>query len=277
MIFNLSGIEQDEYTYNCNGVNDNIIISNIVKEFLSAGNDTRSLRLSVTGEIGLSGNARGSGTSSNPYGVFDFNVNSNRRVYIDFSNCKPIEPVISNGTYNIIFYTEHNMGIIGANISANNTATGTTIRVFNSSVGAIYAENCRFWINGYVNSLISMVGTFYNCRGSISNITENSYCFLPSTYGLMKIYGGEYYAYTGASNKQSAILAQSGSESVSILYGVSAPTLARAGFYQTNSILQWTGGGVLNCTDLVSALPLIVVTGISNIRGTITKSKSGVM
>jgi hypothetical protein len=61
------------------------------------------------------------------------------------------------------------------------------------------------------------------------------------------------------------------------LNGVNAPTLARSGFYQTNSVLQWAGGGILSCTDLVSALPLITVAGISNIRGTIEKSKAGAM
>ena len=88
--------------------------------------------------------------------------------------------------------------------------------------------------------------------------------------------GGEYYAYTGDANLQSAVVGQSGADAVSILYAVSAPTLARGGYYQTNSILQWVGGGVLSCTDLISELPMIVVSGISNIRGTIAKSKNNV-
>jgi hypothetical protein len=100
---------------------------------------------------------------------------------------------------------------------------------------------------------------------------------LPFTDSLLRIEGGEYYAYTGASSAQSAVVGQSAADSVSILNAVNAPTLARSGFYQTNSVLQWAGGGILSCTDLVSALPLIVVAGISNIRGTIAKSKAGLM
>ena len=100
---------------------------------------------------------------------------------------------------------------------------------------------------------------------------------MPSTSSIVRIYGGEYYAYTGDANKQSAVVGQSGTDAVTVMYGVNAPTVARSGFYQTNSVLQWAGGGILNCTDLISDLPMIVVSGISNIRGTISKSKAGAM
>ena len=275
MIFNLK--QNEEYTYKCNGVNDNVNISNIVKEFLSGGTNNGSIKLKIVGKIGCQGIVRGTGTTTNPYGVFDFNIESNRRVILDFTNCTEINPTIESGKCTIIFYTLYNISIIGANVIASNTAEGTIVRIFNASSGIIYAESCRFWLNGYLNSLIALNGTFFNCRGSVANITENSYCFLPSDTALIRIYGGEYYAYTGGSAKQSAILGQSSTNSVSLLYGVNAPTLARSGFYQTNSILQWAGGGVLSCTDLVSALPMIVVAGISNIRGTIALNKAGMM
>lgn len=275
MIFNMTN--SVEYTYKCNSVNDNVNISNIVKEFLSGGTNNGSMKLNVTGKIGCQGVTRGSGSTTDPYGVFDFNVESNRRVILDFTNCTEINPTIESGKCTIVFYTLYNVSIIGANVIASNTTTGTIVRVFNASSGVIYAENCRFWLNGYLNSLIALNGTFFNCRGSVANITENTYCFLPSDTALIRVYGGEYYAYTGDSTKQSAVVGQSSANSVSVLYGVNAPTLARGGFYQTNSILQWAGGGVLSCTDLVSALPMIVVSGISNIRGTITKNKAGMM
>jgi hypothetical protein len=107
-------------------------------------------------------------------------------------------------------------------------------------------------------------------------MVNNSYCFQPSTAGILRINGGEYYAYisTSAIDVQCAVVGQSGADAVSILYGMSAPTAARTGFNQKSSVIQFVGGGMLNCTDLVSALPLVVVSGISNIRGTIEKSKA---
>ena len=149
--------------------------------------------------------------------------------------------------------------------------------MFDNTAKKIKADDCRFIVSGYKSCLIAITGTFTNCYGNIANVAENSYCYLPANNGLVKVIGGEYYAYTGDSAKQSAIVGQSDADAVSILYGVSAPTVARSGFYQTHSLLQWTGGGVLKCTDLISALPIVVVSGISEIRGTIAKSKPNIM
>ena len=262
-----------EYNYICNGVNDNVLIGDIVRAYLSAGTDYGSMKLNIIGNIGMTVPAKGTGATTNPYAWFNFAVESNRNIVIDFTRCGQIAPTIINGSYNHIFDTI-NAHIIGATVIASNTATDTVIRISGAASGAIKFDNCRFYITSYKNGLVGLRGTYTNCRGSVANVTENSYCFLPSSYGVVKIIGGEYYAYTGDANKQSAIVGQSGADAVTILYGVSAPTLARSGFYQTNSVLQWAGGGILSCTDLISELPLIVVAGISNIRGTIAKSKT---
>jgi hypothetical protein len=267
-----------ENYYYCNGVNDNVNISNIAKAFLSL-NFYHSMTLHIIGHFGFTQIIGGTGTTSNPYKLFDlgtFENVPNPKVTLDFSECDEISVLVEDGAYTTIFGGTA-IEVRGANIYAANTTTGTIIRIFDDAVKRLKAEDCRFWLTGYKNSLIAMNGTFVNCRGSIANVTENSYCFLPSNNGIIRITGGEYYAYTGDSVKQSSIVGQSSADAVSILYGVNAPTIARSGFYQTNSILQWAGGGILNCTDLISALPLIVVSGISNIRGTIEKNKPNLM
>lgn len=266
-----------EYFYYCNGVNDNINISNIVKAFYSV-NDYKTLLLHVIGHIGMTAPISGEGTSTTPFAWFNFakQIETNRNITVDFSNCSAITPIITGGTYNVIFRGEV-ANVHGANVICSNTETNTVIRIFNTPRGRANAKDCRFWITAYKDSLIGLCGTFTNCRGSVANVTNNSYCFLPSTDGLLRVVGGEYYAYVGDSTKQSAVVGQSSADAVSILYGVNAPTVARSGFYQTNSLLQWVGGGILNCTDLISALPLIVVSGISNIRGTIEKNKPNLL
>ena len=265
-----------EYDYICNGVNDNILISNLVKAYLQGGTDYGNAKFNIIGTIGMSTPAIGTGTATNHYGWFDFNIGSNRNAIVDFSRASQISPAITNGTYNAIFHSNNDINIIGANVVVSNTAADTIIRIMNTTSGVVKFDNCRFYITAYKDSLIALRGTFTNCRGSIANVTNNSYCFLPASNGVVKVIGGEYYSYTGDANNQSAIVGQSGTDAVSILYGVSAPTVARSGFYQTNSLLQWTGGGIVCCTDLISALPMVVVAGISNIRGTISKSKTNV-
>lgn len=268
---------KDEYVYVCNGVNDNVLIGNIVREF-QAGTGYGSMRLSVYGTFGATAAARGSGTANSVYGWFNFYQETapTRRCVVDFTNCSAISLPITDGTTNIVFYGSW-VEVIGANVIANNSTANTIIRIFNSSAGVIRCENSRFWVTAYQDSYISNSGTFTNCRGSIANVVNNTYCFLPSGTGLLRINGGEYYAYTGGSSYRSAVVGQSAADAVSILYGVNAPTLARSSFYQTDAIMQFAGGGMLNCTDLISALPVTVVSGISNIRGTIAKSKAGLM
>lgn len=267
---------KNEYTYLCNGVNDNVLIGDIVRAFLQGGTDYGTMKLKVIGNIGMTAPAYGGGTASNPYGWFNFNIESNRNVIVDFTNCGQIAPTITNGTYNNIFHSNNDIHVIGANVVVSNTATNTIIRIIGATSGVVKFEDCRFYITAYQDSLIAYRGTFINCRGSVANVINNSYCFLPASNSVIKLNGGEYYAYTGDSTKQSAIVGQSGTDAVSILYGVSAPTAARSGYYQTNSLLQYAGGGMMNCTDLISELPLVVVSGISNIRGTIAKSKTNV-
>jgi len=263
--------EAFDYTYICNGLNDNQQITNIVNTFMSGGTDYSSLNLKIVGTFGCNNGTQypvpvgGAGTSANPYMMFNFNT-GNRKVNLDFSNCSQINLSVS-GVYVYVF-AGSNFNVTGLNLVANGTTSGTSIVVFN---GNVTCENSRFWINGYLSSYIGKEGTYTNCRGSVSNASGNSYCFLNTD--LLRLNGGEYLAYTGTSSARSAVVGQSASNAVAILYGVSAPTVSRNGYYQVNSVYQVGTGNYINCTDLVSALPLYVTTGYSNIRGTIALSK----
>ena len=267
----------NEFNYICNGVNDNILISNIVRTFFSV-DDYKRLKLNIIGNLGMSAPAVGTGESANPYSWFNFTkqVTTNRLITLDFTNASAINPTIANGTTNYIFKAE-DINIIGASVIVSNTETNTNVKVFGTTSGRVYAEHCRFWVTAYNNSIIASTGTFVNCRGSVANVASNSYCFNVASAAILRLYGGEWYAYTGSSSNKSAVVGQSGADAVTIMYGVNAPTSARSGYYQTNSIYQVSGGGMINCTDLVSVLPLSVIEGANNTRGTIQKSKPNLM
>jgi hypothetical protein len=267
-----------DYVYHCNGIDDNVKLSQIASAWLNGGTDYGSKIVRVYGNFGCSAAYGGAGTSVNPYRWFEIGTGGivNRRIVFDFSGCGEINLPIAANTYNTVFYG-YNAHIIGANLYASQTGADTVVKCFSSTNGAIRAENCRFFLYCYKDSMIANGGTFANCFGFVANIINNSYCFSTYTGNLLRIEGGEYYAYTGSSSAQSAVIGQSAANAVSILNGVNAPTVARSGFYQTNSLLQWVGGGEVRCTDLVSALPLIVVAGIAEIRGTIEKSKPNSM
>ena len=298
-VLNLSNTDKCKYI--CNGLNDNIVLSQIAQAFhagtYNAGEITQAavdflekwggtaglaalaadayIKIDVFGNFKASAPYGGAGTNVNGYQWLALGraTDATKRLVFDFSAVEKMHFPCTSGARHILFYGR-DVHVIGANVYASNTAAGTIIRAFDTSIGRITAERCKFDITAYQDSYISTLGTFTNCRGSVANIINNCYCFQTATAGLLRINGGEYYAYTAAtSGVQCAVVGQSGADAVSILYGMSAPTVERSGFTQISSVIQFAGGGLLSCTDLVSALPLVVVSGISNIRGTIAKNK----
>lgn len=264
-----------EHHYYCNGSTDNVNISNLITNFHSGGTDYSSMRLVIHGTFGATSPRGGEGTTENPYYWFRAaqGAASTRRVILDFTDCSQVAVNCSTGTANIIFFGM-DVYLVGANVIATG---GTTIYMFSTAGGtSVYAENCRFWVTCESGGFIARSGTFKNCRASVTNAGLHSYCFVPIDSSLLRVEGGEYYAYTGSTEHFSAIVGvTSGANAVAILYGVNAPTSARSGYRQTHALYQTTG--MISCTDIISALELNVVSGQSNIRGTIAKSKAGLM
>ena len=271
-----------EYDYYCNGVNDNEILSYIVTNFLKSGADDSSRKFNIIGHFGYTRAMTGTGTASNPYNLFDFildedvNGDFTRNVTLDFTSCDGIDFEPTANATSVIFKSQK-IRVIGANIRAANNAVGTIVKVFNSSQYPITCEHCRFWITGYQDSIIARNGTFINCRGSITNTMENSYCFNVTTYGVLNLIGGEYYAYVADFISVAAIVGQSGTNSVAILNGVSAPTKSRSGLFQSYAIYQMNGAGYVSCYGLMTKLSNQLASGQSHIAGTIPLDKENLI
>lgn len=264
-----------EHHYYCNGLNDNVRISNIVSAYQNGYSDYSSMKLVIHGTFGATEPMGGAGTADNPYYWIRAaqGAASTRRVILDFTDCKQISINCDVETYNTIFFGM-DVKIIGVNIVATG---GTAIYMFSTAGGTtVYAEDCRFWITCEAGGMIARSGTFKNCRASVTNATWHSYCFAPLSGSLLRLDGGEYYAYTGSTTHVSAVVGlTSGENAVAVLYAVNAPTMARSGYNQTNSVYQTTG--IVSCTDLISTLALNVLSGASNIRGTIALNKPNMM
>ena len=276
LINEMAGVRKTlEHHYYCNGSTDNVNISNIVSNFQNNYTDYGSMRLVIHGTFGATAPRGGEGTSDNPYYWIRAAQGSasNRRVILDFTDCKEMRINCDSGTVNIIFFGM-DCHIIGANVIATG---GTTIYMFSTAGGTtVYAENCRFWITCESGGFIARSGTFKNCRASVTNSGLHSYCFVPISASLLRIEGGEYYAYTASAEHFSAIVGlTSGENAVAVLFGVNAPTSARSGYYQTHAVYQTTGK--ISCAYLISALAIVEVSGSASYNGTIKLSKPGLM
>lgn len=264
------------YDYVCNGYDDNVKLSEIATAWLNGGDDYSSMTIRVFGTFGAQAPVGGDGGIFSPYEwirVAGDNY-ANRKIIFDFSCCSQLTFPIIVGKPQYIF-AGIDAHIIGADVNCYEKATNTTIIGFSTVAGAVYAENCRFWITGYTTCKVACTGTFINCRASVANTAGESYCFAPLSNSLLRLDGGEYMAYSGSAATTSAVVGHvaSSTNAVSILNGVNAPTWGRDGYYQTHSIHQYAGGGVMNCRDLVSALP-VNAKGTNNISGTIALSKA---
>lgn len=265
-----------DYDYICNGVDDNVKLSAIAKAWLEGGTDYSSKTIRVYGTFGAQAPVGGDGEMWSPYRWFEVAGDNyaNRKIIFDFSCCSQLAIPVIAGKLNYIFYGI-DAHIIGADVNVYEKTAGTTIIGFSTVAGAVYAENCRFWITGDNTCKVSCTGTFTNCRASVANTTGESYCFTPLTNSLLRLNGGEFMAYSGSAETVSAVVGHAANvtNAVSILNGVNAPTFSRGGYYQTHAIYQYSGGGDIKCRDLVSALPVNAIYG-ADISGTITKSKA---
>ena len=267
-----------DYSYMCNGIDDNVKLSAIAKAWLEGGTDYSSKTIRVYGTFGAQAPVGGDGGIFSPYKWIEVAGDNyaNRKIIFDFSCCSQLSFPVIAGKPNYIFYGI-DAHIIGADVNVYEKTAGTTIIAFSTVAGAVYAENCRFWITGDNTCKVSCTGTFTNCRASVANSIGESYCFTPLSNSLLRLNGGQYMAYSGSASSVSAVVGhQNGNtNAASILNGVNAPTWERGGYYQTHAIYQYMGSGTIKCHDLVSALPVDAIYD-AEISGTITKSKTRV-
>lgn len=162
------------YDYEATGSNDNITLSTMVQNFLngtgdhSTVQDNSSLRIKVNGLLGI-------GNLIDNQAVFDFTsaIESNRKVYIDFSNATLPAP-IAVGEISILVYFSVNPNVVIENAN---------IKIGSYNANSIYGvhggiiENCNMNINNdSANSIYGVWGaeSVSNSKINISNINTSS-------------------------------------------------------------------------------------------------------
>ena len=220
-----------QYFYFCNGVDDNVKLSEIAQNFLNArgtfaGEPTYSqIEIVVCGRLGISSNLYGSGTSEDPYYYFNFgdDLTGTRTIYFNFGNCKRIEidAPVTDGAYTRVFN--------GSRINIRNISldinSGYTVDVFYGT--KLHIEDSEFWMATSSScKVVNGDGFFKNVRTSIESSGGNAFGFY-SRGGLTRVIGGTHYAGTNGSSTSSAsfyvINADSNSNNVLFLSMVNCP------------------------------------------------------
>lgn len=264
-----------DFHYHCNGINDNVMLSQIAQAWLNGGDDYSSKVVHVYGKCGITAAQGGEGTSANPFVWFRLGSGSatNRRIVFDFSGCEQITVPLAANTHNILFFGLH-VNIKGANVIATE-GTATVYAFSTAAATVVHAERCRFWINALAG-YVSRGGTFRDCRISFSCAGADAFVFNVLSGSLLRVFGGEYYAYAATGNQSAVVYVNAAQTSaVAMTFGMNCPTTARSGFVQTYAVNALTESALCSFTDTVTELTM-QATG-QNIRGTLKISKAGLM
>ena len=256
----------DKYKYICNGINDNIALSQIAQAFIegtyNAATITQAaadflakwggsaglaalapdafIKIDVFGTFEASAPYAGTGADTNGYQWLALGraTGSTKKLVFDFSAVEKLHFACIENAKNIIFYGQ-DVHIIGANVDARCYAAGSQIIMFSGRSGAITAEKCNFVILTTGAATIAESGTFIDCDTWTSSTDASATNFSPVTNSRpVIVYGGKHYAYNAAQAQFSSVfyVAAGGANAVVMAYGVNLPTVARDYFYQTNSV-----------------------------------------
>ena len=265
-----------EYDYICNGIDDNVKLSNIVRALNKKhnANDFAQYTIKVHGTFGCSAPVAGIGTSSDRYCWFKFDnyEYTTNKVIIDFSNCSKININAPSNSLNYVFYG-YNVWVKNARIFATVSGTEGSFMLLNGTGGHAIFERCRIELTGTKNTYIANRGEYIECRTSVINTDWASYCFYLASYSFVKVTGGEHYAYS-SSSYTSAVFAvpETATSGVLIVNGASCPTLANGSYLQKYALYDWSKNGKCAYNNIVTALS--VVAEGQFITGTIPQSKA---
>ena len=274
----------NDFYYFCNGQNDNVQLSEIVQNFLSASaTDNKTMKLHVVGTFGAATPAAGSGTEIVRFRWFNFEAATptNRRVTLDFHNSTPVNIRPQDGSYNCIFYGG-NYAIEGLTLTAGGS-TYTNLHVDGISGAAAAAPVAFFkskieitaaWSGGAV--YFTEYGEFDDCEITVSNALNSAAVFaIINNADFIQVRGGKYTAYTGQSNGYAAGVysAAGAATGAAVTVGVRFPEISRASYYQTHAALL--NGGKATMLGAITALDITADgSAEANVYGTIALNKA---
>lgn len=279
----VAGLVKDtENNYICNGVNDNVLISELIAEFNAGTGDFEGmpsdchLKINVYGSFGATAAFRGTGSSASPYTWFSVGgaEDSGKRVILDFSNCNKVYIQMAASTANTIFEGE-NVTVNGLDLVAACYHDGCGVSVF-SGARNISANGCRFKVITTGAATLAYGGTFNDCEAYISSANDSAYCFYAkSANNPIFVSGGKYRAYTASTLATAysavAFIASWETDAVIFINGINCPTVAVSAFYQKYCF--YVAEGTLVANGVCSALPNNNAGGTYTVNGLVSLSR----
>lgn len=234
-----------EYEYICNGVNDNVKLSELAQAWLNGGTDDKTTIIKVYGNFVANAPFAGTGTEAAGFQWLSLGLKetARRKIIFDFSAVEQMYFNCSGNTKNIIFYGA-DVHIKGAHVKAAGSEANTNVIMFSGRVGEINVEDCDLTIATTGTATIAESGTFTNCNTRITSTGNTAATFAPVTNSRpLIVFGGNHYAYCGGGNYFASVFytAPSATNAVLMAYGVTLPKVDRTSYVQTYAALTDAG------------------------------------
>lgn len=269
---NVAALQKDTaHNYICNGLTDNIGISNIAQAFLNGtgifanADADAQLTIKVYGTFGATAAHSGNGTTASPFKwlmLGNLNTPSAKRVVVDFAGCDKVYINLPPDTTNEIF-AGVDCHVKNANVLVDGSASVTIF----GGVGDISAHNCRMTANVSGFAVVSYAGIFRDCE-TLMIAGGNAITFYAAN-GKNTIYidGGKHLAYTQSISNISAIIYSGGGDTnaVVIVTAANFPKSDITGYVQAHAINLNAGyiSGYGNRTTLPVNIAASVVSTLS--------------
>lgn len=262
----------NNYFYNCNGVNDNVVISQMAQDFLNASTESGELTISVVGDFGATAPVLGSGTESDQYIWFDIGKSEigNRRVTLDFSGC-PLVKLVQGAKHYYLFkgreYTIKNLCMVVDGAQSVFYAQPVYFGAKN-----VYFENCRIDVTA-ISGYGFGYGTFRDCEITVKSAVDISVVFRPTlSSDVLRVYGGTYKAYSTGSNISAVVYVPADiASAVVIADSICCPTVALTGYKQTNAVYDSATSNYHRYLNIISELTIFAPS--QTVRDTIVANK----
>lgn len=290
------------YTYDCKGINDNIVIGDILKALVYktidrddmtedavafieklGGNDYLqalpadfNIQIDVVGNFVASTPYSGDGTEANPYKwlILGKNTFDDSHISFNFAKCETIK-IDCNGenTSHIICYgSQQDIDRINIKAFSNNNGVNISMVDCYSTAGKIRFNNSIMKIETSGAAMIAKHGEFNNCYCNIISRFSSANCFVGKNNGYIVVNGGEFLAYTVLSSgiASSVFYISAGDENGAIIAtNIYCPQITKDGYDQ--AYLSNAANGSVVITNAISALPTSGT--YSSISGLINKNK----
>lgn len=253
------------HNYICNGVNDNVGISEMAQAFLNGtGNFTNvaadaQLTIKVYGTFGATAAYSGSGTTTSPFKwlmLGNISTSSAKRVVVDFAGCDKVYIHLPTDTTNDIFAGK-DCHVRNANVLVDGSASVTMF----SGTANISAYNCLLTANVTGSAVVAYAGVFRDCETFMLAVGNAINFYAANGKNTIYIDGGKHRAYTQGNNISAVIYSGSGdNNAVVIVTAANFPNIAITDYTQKHAINF--NSGYIAGNGNITTLPVNVGAGV---------------